>query len=233
MGALKQRLTRLAPALEFAMLGAASFWLPQILWHTLSHTGEVRELAVLNVVCPVALVATYAIVRRRAAGPAFAPSRAFYMAAGVWFLCPAFASIDFCFFGGSFAGDASVASSLFAILYATLFPPMTLITAMMARQMFGFPLAILVMLVLHRRLERSHWILPPAKEPPHRSSTELRPLRQPLAAECDRGLGAGALGLGGPGHQPHQLGGVSLRCRRQHDQRHRAHLHLRWAGGPP
>ncbi len=114
--------------LGLMLLGAASFWLPDVIIHAV-RTNKLNswDVRIITLVLPLTLLCTFVTAKR--ARNAVRPSRiGFPMLAGVWLLGGLFMTVGASFSGGSFMSpDGARGAVLMTLL--SLFPMYTFIMA--------------------------------------------------------------------------------------------------------
>jgi hypothetical protein len=140
--------------LLYALLGAVSFWLPDVLL----NAKTIESLALHTILPITALLVCYAIVRHRVKDYP-GPSVAMFMMLGLWCLGSTAMMVGSSFFqGGGFRAGTSDALIVIAL---GLLPPYTLMMATYDGSVIGLFVGTSLMLGAHLLFERNHWVLPP------------------------------------------------------------------------
>lgn len=151
MGTMARTLT--APWL--ILLGALSFWGPELLIYT--WTRRETTWGLITFLLPGTLLVAYflALFFRRAKPKH--PSAAIFMLVGVWFFGSSAMLVGATLLGGGFHGGSS--GALVALLLGLL-PPYTFIMATYDGSLLGLLLATALMPACHFAFERRSWIVP-------------------------------------------------------------------------
>jgi|SRR5579872_1022339 len=125
----------LAERWKAALLGGVVFWLPNLLYHYFKRSEPTTAaIWALTLIMPFVVVVAYFVVRSKAQNET--RSLAFSMLLGVWLLGPTMIVLGQTYQG---AGLKSIYTLAVAI-FATVFPPLTLIMA-------GYDLSIMALLL--------------------------------------------------------------------------------------
>ncbi len=110
----------------FALLGAFSFWLPDVLIHALSgYQFDTKQVWMVSGICPLTLLLAYALVLKKADREGFT-HHGIAMMAGVWLLGGIFMMTGYTFSGGGFA---HFDFQIFLVTLASFFPVLTCMMA--------------------------------------------------------------------------------------------------------
>ena len=125
--------------LKLLLVGAISFWLPDVIVHGLARYSFSRtHVVALTAVLPFCFTCAYAIVKRR-----YHTVNAFValpMLIGLWTCGGLFMTLGASFSGGGFAGPGGLRETVLVILIS-FFPPITFIMATYDGTLFALLLA--------------------------------------------------------------------------------------------
>ncbi len=155
---MNMRLENIFWILFYIFVGGAAFWSPDVLLHAYRGYGfSGRDSLLLSVLLPWALVACYGILLWLRGGRGIAPSIAFFMLVGVWILGSLGMMIGASFSGGGFAMPGA---EVWVVIALGILPPYTFIMATYDGSLLGLLVATVLMVLMHVRYEKEHWILP-------------------------------------------------------------------------
>ena len=140
------------------LVGALSFWGPQLLLYALKR--KALDVSVVTSVDLCVLLFAYFIagrfqMRNRVGGP----SRGTFMLLGIWILGPTAMLIAATLQGAGFFTLGASSGLITAIL--GLFPPYTFVTATYDGSLYALIIASILLMVFHFVFERENWIIPP------------------------------------------------------------------------
>jgi hypothetical protein len=111
---------RIVDVLKFMMLGAASFWFPDALWHAIRGSEfSGRDTIALTGLMPLTLLATYIFLKRQYQNELKRPI-GWPLVLGVWLLGGPFMVIGASFAGGGFVGPDGLAGGIKMMLFALI-----------------------------------------------------------------------------------------------------------------
>jgi len=107
-------------AIKLMILGALSFWLPDVLWHAMRGSKfHGRDAIALTVLLPLALFIVFVILKRRLPSE-LSKSAGWPLVAGVWLLGGFFMVIGASFSGGGLVGPDGFLGGVRTILISVL-----------------------------------------------------------------------------------------------------------------
>jgi hypothetical protein len=137
---------RKAP-LKLVAIGAASFWLPDSLWHAIRGSNfSGADVLAITVLMPLTLFITYLFVKGR---PTDEPRRyiGLPMMLGVWMLGGFFITVGSSLSGGGFVGPDGIRGGVFITLIG-LVPPFTYVLAAYDASLGALMLATLAAILI-------------------------------------------------------------------------------------
>jgi hypothetical protein len=111
---------QLGSGVKMSILGACSFWLPDVLWHARRQSiSNVQDSVTLTVLMPLAFLTAYLVLRGR---PLKGSSRAtpWPLLAGVWLLAGPFMAVGASFAGAGFVGPDGLSTGTRMVLVSLL-----------------------------------------------------------------------------------------------------------------
>lgn len=107
-------------AIKLMILGAFSFWLPDVLWHAIRGSKfNGRDAIALTVALPLTLLIVFVFLKRRLPSEP-SKSAGWPLVAGVWLLGGSFIVIGASFSGGGFVGPDGFLGGVRTILISVL-----------------------------------------------------------------------------------------------------------------
>lgn len=145
--------------LAYILIGGVAFWAPDILIPAFRRSTAVDAIGALSmtILLPAVLVAVYFVIRRYAKPDKQAPSIALFLGIGVWLLGPLCMMFAWTFVGGGFAKMEGVGY----MLLCSVFPPGTFMMSTYDGSLGALVLVSILVVVLHFRYERGHWLMSP------------------------------------------------------------------------
>ncbi len=146
--------------LAYVLIGGVAFWTPDILIPPTRRGATVDVIGVfpLTVLLPAVLVAVYFLIGRYATVDEPAPSVALLFGIGVWLLGPLSMMLAWTPVGAGFSTRSSPSGAGYMLL-CSVFPPGTLLMSAYDGSVLALILASLLMLLMHFRFERGHWLM--------------------------------------------------------------------------
>ena len=142
---------------KLMLLGASSFWLPDVLWHAViarRNLPGLWDVIVPTASMPLALLATYLFLKRQPVSQS-AQNIGLPLVLGIWTLGGFFMAVGASFSGGGFVGPDGLRDGVIGIMMGFV-PPLTYIMAGYDGSLGALILATLAAVLFAVRMRWTH-----------------------------------------------------------------------------